>query len=400
MSSFELIDDKTLYCHKIFINNSITDRFERDELTSTWEYHNAFSDLNIEYGSLYAEGKTLTECCPDQIRSKWKRALKQNEAYLRSFQTGRIKLTDVCLYDLMPEWFVKLYFSLKLQINDHVIQTVLKPKHYDFLVDLSELVFTIRQQPLCLDFSVLQKNISDQYTRKTLKRLREVHPYIDYNIFGSVTGRLGLQPHSFPILNLKKEYRQVLKPCNDFFVELDYNAAEFRSLLALMGHDQPQQDLHQFHLDKIMSVTTDEMSRDAVKTKMFKWLYGGGETLGIAALEVLYNKTTILQQYTQGGLVKNPYGREIEVDGFHSLSYLNQGFLSDIFLRQVLKVFELLRGRKSKIAWMIHDSLVIDMSQEDFEAFDTIKRTFEHTDFGVFPSNTKMGKNFYHMRRV
>ena len=76
--------------------------------------------------------------------------------------------------------------------------------------------------------------------RNFLKKIKKTEPYIKYNIFGTKTGRLTTKPNSFPILTLKKEYRSILKPNNDLFVELDYNAAELRVLLTLMNVEQPK----------------------------------------------------------------------------------------------------------------------------------------------------------------
>ncbi len=55
----------------------------------------------------------------------------------------------------------------------------------------------------------------------------------------------------FPILTLDGEYRSILKPKNNYFVEFDYNAAELRVLLGLSGKAQPQEDMHQWNIDNI-----------------------------------------------------------------------------------------------------------------------------------------------------
>ena len=50
-------------------------------------------------------------------------------------------------------------------------------------------------------------------------------------------------------------YRDVLKLdvhfSNDWFVEFDYNGAEIRTLLSLAGKEQPEEDIHEFHMSNI-----------------------------------------------------------------------------------------------------------------------------------------------------
>jgi hypothetical protein len=215
-----------------------------------------------------------------------------------------------------------------------------------------------------------------------------------------VTGRLSTFKNSFPILTLNKEFRSVLRPNNDLFVEFDYNAAEIRTLLHLAGHGQPQEDIHEFHLRKISEVVTDDMTREQVKVRIFKWLYGGNVSLGISSLEKIYDKEKILKQYWDGKKVTNPFGREIEADHYHALSYLNQSTLSDLFLRKAIEVHKMLEGRKSYVCWTIHDSLMIDLAKEDITLLPQIKTTFENTPFGKFLARAKVGESFDRLKEA
>ena len=112
--------------------------------------------------------------------------------------------------------------------------------------------------------------MSEYKTRQFFKKINNVSPYVDYNIFGTKTGRLSTKKGSFPILTMDKRYRSSVKPNNDWFVELDYNAAELRVLLALAGKEQPDEDIHDWN---VKNVYRNLLTRDEAKTRIFAWLY-------------------------------------------------------------------------------------------------------------------------------
>mgnify|MGYP007000094991 len=66
------------------------------------------------------------------------------------------------------------------------------------------------------------KHLYEQFGEET--------PYVDYDIFGTVTGRMTTKRGSFPALNLKRELKKHVRPNNDVFLELDFNAAEIRTM--------------------------------------------------------------------------------------------------------------------------------------------------------------------------
>ena len=66
----------------------------------------------------------------------------------------------------------------------------------------------------------------------------------------------------------------------------------------------------------------------------------------------------------------------------------------------MIKVWEKLQGRKSYVAFCLHDSLIIDFSEEDVDIIKDLKNIFKDTDLGQFKVNVLAGKNYGKMAKL
>jgi DNA polymerase I-like protein with 3'-5' exonuclease and polymerase domains len=64
----------------------------------------------------------------------------------------------------------------------------------------------------------------------------------------------------------------------------------------------------------------------------------------------------------------------------------------------MIKVFNLLKDRKSHIAFSVHDSLVIDFDMEDKDLLSEMVNVFSETDLAKFKVNMSIGKDYGSMR--
>ena len=69
-------------------------------------------------------------------------------------------------------------------------------------------------------------------------------------------------------------------------------------------------------------------------------------------------------------------------------------------MENAYKIQKMLKGKKSTIAFTLHDSIILDMSQEDAIMLREIKKQFEHTRWGNFVSTCKIGKNFGNLKEL
>ena len=289
-------------------------------------------------------------------------------------------------------------FMIKNDITDHIIKNVDRPQRYGYLLKVCQMLEDISNRKL----NINHKKLRSFAKNNILRDIASGSGFITYNQFGSKTGRLTTAKKSFPILTLKKDYRSIIEPVNDRFLEIDFNGAEARVLLGLLGRTQPDGDVHNFHRDEVFS---GSLTREESKTSFFAWLYGAKSINDSKEGDVLkrfYDKDSVIDQYWNGSTVVTPLGKVIEgTNRHHALNYIVQSTTAELTLLQALKVDYLLRTRakKSFISCIIHDSVVIDLSDEDHHLVGQIKTLMSSTKFGVFNINISMGNSLGNLKR-
>tara|TARA_R110002020_G_scaffold47320_4_gene134700 strand:- start:1088 stop:2275 length:1188 start_codon:yes stop_codon:yes gene_type:complete len=391
---FQVLDSKA-DCVGYYANNVLKPDVLPPTEGATWDYSSHLPGDTYEIGRIYSGGATLTEVCPSDLREEWETIKKTLKACLKSFGTARLSLADNCFYDVVPEYFLFQYLNTKNKITQHVLDTIPRPANYKFMYNLVELLDTIRSQPLHVDMTPIQHLFGSVRGQNFHRTLQEVKHVCNYKPWGTITGRLATSPNSFPILTMNKEFRACVKPHNDWLLELDFNAAELRVLLALSGAEQPKNDIHDWN---VKNVFDSKMTRERAKEKTFAWLYSSKEN---KQLERLYNKDLVRNKYWDGFKIQTDYGRIIEdVDDHHALNYIVQSTTIDMVHEQAYKVYELLKGRKSHIAFLIHDAVYIDLAEEDRYEILNLLDTFKKTRYDMFKVNISAGRNLGAMKEL
>ena len=83
-----------------------------------------------------------------------------------------------------------------------------------------------------------------------------------------------------------------------------------------------------------------------------------------------------------------------------SLNYLIQSTTSDLFLRQVIKINEILKNTESFISWTLHDSVMLDLKNQDKSLLPEIIDVFGDTRFGKYVVNVSAGQNYGEMKKI
>jgi len=390
---FQTLDDKN-ECVGIYAEGKLSFDELPDGLTACWAPVPYLENKEIEYASLYCQGKTPDEVCPDVLREEWEEYNDKMKAFYRSFMLGKVNLDENCFFDLVPVRFLARYCELRAKITKHVLDTYEKPKNYDYLLKMTKLLTKISHNKLKIDLSDLNSSMHREKTRNFREKAQNLPRYVRYNLFGTKTGRLTTKRSSFPIMTMNKEFRSVVKPKNDYFLELDFNAAEVRTLLALAGSKQPRMDIHAWNLAQGMGDNVE--SREDAKKAFFSWLYDEKKINN--NLEEIYHRNQVRESHFKGNKVTTPFGNTMEADYHHALSYLIQGTTAEMVLRQAIKIDEFLKEHKSFISFTVHDSVIVDMPADETHLARKLVSIFGDTELGHFLVNSSVGSDFGNMR--
>jgi len=131
---------------------------------------------------------------------------------------------------------------------------------------------------------------------------------------------------------------------------------------------------------------------------VFAWLYNPNSQDRLLNRE--YDRSSVVKKHYNGSQVTTFFDRIIDSDEHHALNYIVQSTAADLFLRQMIKVWEFLKNKKSSIAFCLHDSLVIDLHEDDGAFINEIKEIFSETELGKFKVNVLGGENFGEMKEM
>jgi hypothetical protein len=335
-----------------------------------WKHSPILNEEEFIYLNIYLKNKQLSEYSTNHLQMTEVENLLESQK--KAAMLAKLDFSEMCFFDAIPDHLMNKWFSARHSALLRVINTVRKPSDYDILHKIHVLVTNISKQKIIVN------------------NCPEV---IKYDIFSSATGRLATERGSFSILNISKEERVNITPQNDMFLELDLNGAEIRTLLALSGKHQPDHDIHEYNKEVLASVST----RKETKARFFAWLYNP-EAID-KELEKLYNKNVYKKHY-KNGYITTPFDRKLEVDERKALNYLTQSTTSDIVLENSYKIMKFLKGKKSFVAFTMHDSVVLDFCKEDHGLVQEIKNIFETNMFGKFLSTVSIGKNYGNLKEI
>ena len=174
---FQTFDDKQ-DCVAVYCNDQLTAGDLPENLTKTWSYAQYLKGRDIQYASIYAEGASISDVCPDELKQEWNQVTAMMLAFANSFKESKVSLRENCYLDLMPKHFLVRFCDIKNRITKHVLQTRQKPEEYDFYRELQEFVTDIKYRHLNIDLNEIVTGVADPRTLEFYQKVSNSSNYI------------------------------------------------------------------------------------------------------------------------------------------------------------------------------------------------------------------------------
>ena len=377
------------YNKEFFYNNTLNDILPLETTNITWK-SDTFSP-NIEYAWLTQNGLSLDECCPPHLKEEWISSASHIKSHIKSLKYCGVSPIS---FEILPSFVIFKHMNIINKIAEHTWKNkTIKNEHYRTLKAALEVILQCKKYNLNFDQKFIREKVYLKLVRDFASLISKRN-VVEYKLFGTKTGRFSTSGRSFPVLNLDKKFKEMVVPNNDLFLVLDYNGAEARTLLALSGNPQPAGDIHAWTAKLAARGFT---TRDEMKQRFFAWLYNPESEDHM--LSRYYNKN-IYKNFYNGGVVKTPFGREMRVEEKKALNYLIQSTTNDIVIESAQKINKKLASNKTCLAFLVHDSIILDVHKDDRDIIMDIIKEIEQTRFGSLKCNASLGKNYGDLRVI
>ncbi len=283
-----------------------------------------------------------------------------------------IKIDRENIFKAIPEKIIREYLSVKeLCLRNMIPEQI--PESYHWL----------KRMYLFSQFLNRKLTLLEENSVRTYK--------FHYDVFGTVTGRWLVRSKEATFYNWPKEKRKIIVPKNDYLVEFDFNGMDIRSLLALGHKEQPQIDIHSWHMKQF-----NWQDRKESKKLFFQWLYSKRDSNEISQIY----KRNIWKEYEEENKITNPFKRELPSIKDKELNYLVQSTSFDILIEQSMALYKSLVKMESYISFLFYDCVVLDVTENELENVLQMSKDFGKTRFGNFLVNIKVGKNYGEMNET
>jgi DNA polymerase I-like protein with 3'-5' exonuclease and polymerase domains len=139
------------------------------------------------------------------------------------------------------------------------------------------------------------------------------------------------------------------------------------------------------------------IDREEAKVRFFASFYNHDDN---SLKHSVYSRERVLGDYFYGNRVVTPFRRTIAVDERRAFNYIIQSTTADLTIDRAVELDKLLEGTKSKVAFIVHDEVVLDIHEEDRYKIPELKEVFQDNKLGSFRANVKAGKSYGELKEL
>jgi hypothetical protein len=352
-----------------FIDDSIHKIENKSDLPSeyyTWRPNKTLNNFENTFCSYYKRDSSIP-----------------NDIYKKHNIDNFYKIIKMCNLDETHE-------NLFLSMNKNFVRS--------YMTELSSLCKNLHDSGLYYDkgynlpYKIIieteKYNLNLDSSYKKNKKL-SFHPY-------TTTYRLANESGYFPLYNLKKDERVNIKPNNDFFLEFDYNAAEFRIFLNSVNENfEDVDDLYE-ETKHLFNVST----REEAKQKYFETAYSG---MAASDTEIYSLLKKLTKKVYNGTFITTDYGNRVYCEDIKNVaSYYNQTSCSFLVYEKALEIVQFIKlmNLETKFCFTFHDAIILDLKINELPILKPILKNLVNTRFGKIPGKFKLGVNYRDMKEI
>ena len=338
-----------------------------------------------------------------------------DQSHITTFKELGIEMTGVPWHYVLPHKKFQSLVSGVFERCREALESSSSVSYCDIL--MKEHAFLVGLSRACIDKKKLKSYISAESNPTLLKTLSGFKALDDgacravrYNQLSTVTGRLTVE--SGPqILTLSKKYRDIISSAYEKgkICQIDFVSLEPRVARKLSGNlDSPD-----IYVDICNNVFKGELSRGEAKLAVLCALYGVSKRRLSNMLKGNLSTSAVIKEINQyfgtyslsrnlnrqvekSGKIHNFFGRELSVEN-KAQHVLISHFLQSTAVDISLLGFRILDSELKKECksyrglFIVHDALVIDINEEDYEAMANItSRGVDIDELGNFPLSVEV----------
>ena len=326
------------------------------------------------------------------------------QAFLKAYSKSKDKYS-LFTNEIIPKSLIIPYCEERMKLIVQQAQEdqidFLSP-FYLYMLNVFLLLQEIKGYTIKINQFAFQKHLREGAALKGIED-GHIQLYLLYNHLGAVTGRLGTLPGSFPILNFKRELRDIIQSQYGTFAELDFEAADVRTTYNLFAPDidYSERDIYS-EICSMYNIQAE--SRADMKQKVFAQLYAHEESRLHKELRISEKiNDMIIRERGDHIYIETPYHRVLKLERkervLEYLPYIIQSVTNDAMLSAALEIQKLIydNERGSRICFLMHDSLTLDMPLDELEDLQAYKDIYVNTKIGKYKVHLKAGKDFGNM---
>ena len=328
--------------------------------------------------------------------------LEKKRVHQKTYNTTKINWKEFSLDKLLPKDLVHKIAQERNSIIQELFEKSQEKEFYLKLYPVIKCLWNLGGSPLYIDIESI-KDDESHFSNLIRSSIRYGELYLQFNPVGAKTGRLSFKKGTVNFYILPKDLRKCLIAPPDYsIIQLDFKAFQPRLAIFCTADEEFKKIFSD--IEDIYSIFPGD--REENKISFISWMFSKRKhsVFDVVASPILNLRKELHAQVKKTGKLTNKFGRTLyysdEDDNVVFQNYITSNEV-DAILTLMVKIYDSLRDKKSRIIFPFHDSIVLYVHKDEMNLVSEIKSCMENEHRTLFgskmPVSVKHGKNFEQM---